>query len=345
MEGRRHARGAACDFWGRGMMEGKEALLERLKKAEGGWISGEGLSVEMSMTRSAVWKHVCKLRAEGYEIESSPRKGYLLHRVPDRLFPREVRSGLGTTIFGKGEIVHLPETDSTNSRAKELAGRGIPEGTIVLAEKQTLGRGRRGRSWFSPAGGGGLYLSLVLRPEVSPAEAPKLTLVTAVAVCDALVPYLPSRPAVKWPNDILAGDRKIAGILTEISTEPDAIDFIVVGLGLNVNIPARQFPKEIRGSATSILVETGTKHSRAVLLRSFLEHFERVYALFLEGRFPLILDRWKASAGATGRHVRVDRIGRALSGEIQDVDEDGFLLLRDKAGYLHRIVSGDVTYL
>lgn len=326
------------------MTGGKEALLERLKNAEGRWVSGEALSGEMSMTRSAVWKHVCKLRDEGYEIESSPRKGYLLHRVPDRLFPREVRSGLGTTVFGRGEIIHLLETDSTNSRAKELAGRGTPEGTIVLAERQTLGRGRRGRSWFSPDGGG-LYLSLVLRPEVAPAEAPKLTLMTAVAVCDALAPYLPSSPAVKWPNDILVGGRKIAGILTEISTEPEAIDFVVVGLGLNVNVPARQFPKEIRGSATSILVETGKTHSRTAILRSFLEHFEGTYALFREGRFPLILDRWKSYAGATGRHVRVDRIGRALSGEIQDIDEDGFLLLRDEAGNLHRIVSGDVTYL
>jgi len=343
MEGRRRG-GAACDFsWGR-TMEGKEALLERLKKAEGHWVSGERLSGEMSMTRSAVWKHICKLRDEGYEIKSSPRKGYLLHRLPDRLFPREVRSGLGTTIFGQGEIIHLAETESTNSRAKELAGRGTPEGTIVLAERQTLGRGRRGRSWFSPAGGG-LYLSLVLRPEVSPAEAPKLTLITAVAVCDVLVPYLPSPPRVKWPNDILVDGRKIAGILTEISTEPDAIDYVVVGLGINVNVPARQFPKEIRERATSILVETGKTHSRTVILRSFLEHFEGTYALFREGRFPLILNRWKDYAGATGRHVRVDQVGRTLSGEIQDIDENGFLLLRDEKGHLHRIVSGDVYYL
>jgi BirA family biotin operon repressor/biotin-[acetyl-CoA-carboxylase] ligase len=325
-------------------MEGKEGLLERLKQAEGHWVSGEILSGEMSMTRSAVWKHVCKLRNEGYEIKSSPRKGYLLHRIPDRLFPREVRSGLQTTIFGQGEIVHFSETDSTNSRAKELAGRETPEGTIVLAERQTVGRGRRGRSWFSPDGSG-LYLSLVLRPKVVPAEAPKMTLMTAVAVCDVLIPYLPSLPRVKWPNDILVGGRKIAGILTEISTEPDAIDYVVVGLGLNVNVPARQFPKEIRDKATSILVETGKVHSRAAILRSFLEHFERIYALFREGRFRLILDRWKAFAGTTGQRARVDQIGRVLTGEIQDVDENGSLLLRDEKGNLHRIVSGDITYL
>ena len=325
-------------------MEGKEGLLERLKKAEDRWVSGEMLSAEMSMTRSAVWKHICKLRDEGYEIKSSPRKGYLLHRIPDRLFPREVRSGLGTTIFGQGEIIHFSETDSTNSKAKELAGRGTPEGTIVIAERQTVGRGRRGRSWFSPDNSG-LYLSLVLRPEVVPAEAPKMTLMTAVAVCDVLVPHLSSPPRVKWPNDILAGGRKIAGILTEISTEPDAIDYVVVGLGLNVNVPARQFPKEIRGRATSILIETGKVHSRAAILRSFLEHFERIYALFREGRFSLILDRWKAYADTAGQYVRVDQIGRVLSGEIQNIDEDGSLLLKDEKGYLHRIISGDITYL
>lgn len=342
MEGRRL--GAACDF-SRGItMGGKEELLERLKKAEGHWVSGEMLSGQMSMTRTAVWKHICKLREEGYEIKSSPRKGYLLHRIPDRLFPREIRSGLGTKVFGQGEIIHFSETDSTNSRAKEVAGRGIPEGTIVLAERQTGGRGRRGRSWFSPDGSG-LYVSLILRPEVVPAEAPKITLMTAVAVCDVLVRDLPSPPRVKWPNDILAGGRKIAGILTEISTEPDAIDYVVVGLGLNVNVPVRQFPKEIRDRATSILVETGKTHSRTAILRSFLENFEGIYALFRAGRFPLVLDRWRAYAGMMGQYGRVDQAGRVLTGEIQDIDEDGSLLIRDDKGHLHRVVSGDVYYL
>ncbi|MCX5834192.1 MAG: biotin--[acetyl-CoA-carboxylase] ligase [Deltaproteobacteria bacterium] len=325
-------------------MGGKEELLERLKKAEGHWVSGEMLSGKMSITRTAVWKYICKLRDEGYEIKSAPRKGYLLHRIPDRLLPREVRSGLGTKAFGQGEIIHFSETDSTNSRAKELAGQGIPEGTIVLAERQTGGRGRRGRSWFSPDGSG-LYVSLILRPEVVPAEAPMITLMTAVAVCDALVPYLPLPPRVKWPNDILAGGRKIAGILTEISTEPDAIDYVVVGLGLNVNVPARQFPKGIRDKATSILVETGKTHSRAAILRSFLENLERSYALFREGRVPLVLDRWRSYAGISRQCVRVDQVGRVLTGEIQDIDEDGSLLLRDERGHLHHIVSGDVYYL
>ncbi len=342
MEGRRL--GAACDFFGVITMGGKEELLAQLRKVEGHWVSGEMLSGKMSMTRSAVWKHICKLRDEGYEIKSSPGKGYLLHRIPDRLLPREVRSGLGTKIFGQGEIIHFTETDSTNSRAKELAARGAHEGTIVLAERQTGGRGRRGRSWFSPDGAG-LYVSLVLRPEVVPAEAPKMTLMTAVAVCDVLISYLPLPPRVKWPNDIFADGRKIAGILTEISTEPDAVDYVVVGLGLNVNVPARQFPKEIRERATSILVETGKTHSRTAIFRSFLENFERHYTLFREGRFPPVLDRWKAYAGATGQYVRIDQVGRVLTGEIQDIDQDGSLLLRDEKGNLHRIVSGDLTYL
>jgi BirA family transcriptional regulator, biotin operon repressor / biotin---[acetyl-CoA-carboxylase] ligase len=322
----------------------KEELLERLKKVEGGWVSGESLSADLAVSRTAVWKQICRLREEGYEIQSSSRKGYFLQGIPDRLLPREIRSGLGAKVFGRGEIIHFAETDSTNSRAKELAARGASEGTVVLAGKQTGGRGRRGRSWFSPEGTG-LYVSLILRPEVAPAEAPKITLMTAVAVCDVLVPYLPSPPRVKWPNDILAGGRKIAGILTEISTEPDAVDYVVVGIGLNVNIPAGRFPKEIRDRATSLLMETGKTHSITAILRSLLETFERTYGLFREGKFPLVLGRWRAYAGIMGQYGRVDQVGRVLSGEIKDVDEDGSLLICDDKGHLHRIVSGDVTYL
>lgn len=325
-------------------MGGKEELLERLKKAEGQWMSGESLSVDLAVSRTAVWKQICRLRKEGYEIQSSSRKGYLLQGIPDRLLPREIRSGLQAKVFGREDIIRFPETDSTNSRAKELAVRGAPEGTIILAGKQTGGRGRRGRSWFSPEGIG-LYISLILRPRVAPAEAPKITLMTAVAVCDVLVPYLRSPPRVKWPNDILAGGGKIAGILTEISTEPDTVDYIVVGIGLNVNIAARRFPKEIRYRATSLLLETGKTHSITAILRSLLETFERTYALFLEGKFPLVLERWRDYAGIMGLFGRVDQVGRVLAGEIQDVDDEGALLIRDEQGQLHRIVSGDVTYL
>ncbi|MGB4547957.1 MAG: biotin--[acetyl-CoA-carboxylase] ligase [Syntrophales bacterium] len=325
-------------------MGGKDELLERLRKAEGRWISGESLSAKLAVSRTAVWKQICKLREEGYEIQSSPRKGYILRGVPDRLLPREIRSGLQAKVFGRGKIIHFSEADSTNSRAKELAVRGAPEGTIVLAGKQTGGRGRRGRSWFSPEGTG-LYVSLILRPPVAPSEAPKITLMTAVAVCDALVPFLPSSPRVKWPNDVLAGGKKIAGILTEISTEPDAVDYVVAGIGLNVNTPAGQFPKEIRDRATSLLVETGKTHSITVILRSLLESFERNYGLFLEGKFPLLLERWRTCAGIMGQYGRVDQVGRVLAGEIRDVDEDGFLLILDEKGRLHRIVSGDVHYL
>ncbi len=325
-------------------MDVREALLERLKEAGGRWVSGESLSADLAVSRTAVWKQIGRLREEGYEIESSSRKGYLLRGVPDRLLPREIRSGLDSKVFGRREIVCFPETDSTNSRAKELAARGAPEGTLVLAGKQTGGRGRRGRSWFSPEGAG-LYVSLVLRPKVAPVEAPKITLMTAVAVCDVLAPRLPSPPRVKWPNDILAGDRKIAGILTEISTDPDAVDYVVVGIGVNVNIPARRFPKEIRERATSLLIETGRSHSMTAILRSLLEAFERAYDLFRDGRFPRLLGRWRDYAGVMGRYGRIDQVGRGLTGKIENVDEDGSLLIRDDRGHLHRIVSGDVTYL
>ena len=325
-------------------MTGKDRLLFRLKQAGGNWVSGEGLSSEMAMTRSAVWKHIRRMRREGYDIESSPRKGYRLRGVPEGLNPLEIRSGLGTRIFGRGIIDYAAERDSTNNRAKELAAGGAAEGTVVLAEKQTGGRGRRGRSWFSPAGGG-IYASLILKPLIPSSEAPKITLVAAVALCEALRAVCPGAYRVKWPNDVLVGGRKLAGILTELSTEPDAVDYVVVGLGLNVNIRPGDFPGDLRGKATSLMMETGEPHSRAAVLRTLLEHFERLYEHFREGDFAAVLRRWKVYADLQGRNVSVEQAQRRIVGKVHGIDRDGSLLLRDSRGVLQRIVSGDVTYL
>jgi len=230
-------------------MSTKDQLLLYLKERKGDWVSGEALSNKIAVSRSAVWKHICKLREEGYVIESSPKKGYLLRKAPDLLFPNEIREGLDTKVFGKRDIVYFTETDSTNTRAKDLAARGAPEGTLVISERQTKGRGRKGRSWFSPSQGG-IYTSLILRPSISPSEAPKITLLSAVVVAETLRSLTGLSAIIKWPNDILINGKKIAGILTEMSTEMDAIDYIVVGLGLNVNTP--DFPDDIREKATSI---------------------------------------------------------------------------------------------
>jgi BirA family biotin operon repressor/biotin-[acetyl-CoA-carboxylase] ligase len=322
-------------------MNTKDKLLLYLKENRNNWVSGEGLSRMLEVSRSAINKHIHQLKQMGYQIETSTRKGYLLSEVPDLLLPGEIREGLDTRVFGAGQIVHFEETDSTNLRAKILAAAGAPEGTVVIAERQTRGRGRKGRSWFSPDGGG-IYISLILRPAMPPGEAPRITLVTGVAAAEALLSVTPLEARIKWPNDILIKGKKIAGILTEISTEMDEIDHIVVGVGMNVNLEAGSLDEEIRETATSILIETGEVFPRVKLIRAFLKKFETCYEILLSQGFNPIRERWKELSDSLGRQITVDMIGRTRAGEFIDIDAEGVLILKDDRGEHHRIVSGDI---
>jgi BirA family biotin operon repressor/biotin-[acetyl-CoA-carboxylase] ligase len=323
-------------------MSTKDQLLLYLKEGKGDWVSGEALSNKIAVSRSAVWKHICKLREEGYVIESSPKKGYLLRKAPDLLLPNEIREGLETRVFGKRDIIYFTETDSTNTRAKDLAVRGAPEGTLVISERQTKGRGRKGRSWFSPSQGG-IYISLILKPSISPSEAPKITLLTAVVVAEALRSLTGLSAIIKWPNDILIDGKKVAGILTEMSTEMDAIDHIVVGLGLNVNTP--DFPVDIRDKATSIFIETGKHFPRARFIHEYLKWYEEYYEIFKRIGFEPIIKRWKELTNIIGKRITVEMISKKYSGEVQDIDKDGVLILKDNTGKSHRIIFGDVTLM
>jgi BirA family biotin operon repressor/biotin-[acetyl-CoA-carboxylase] ligase len=325
-------------------MATKDQLLLYLKEERENWVSGELLSNKLGVSRAAIWKHIRKLKEEDYVIDSSPKKGYLLRDVSDLLLPGEIQDGLNTGVFGKGDIVYLPETDSTNTRAKDMAARGAPEGTLIVAEKQTGGRGRRGRSWFSPPSDG-IYASLILRPIMSPGEAPRITLMTSVAVAEALLSLTQLKVRIRWPNDILVNGKKIAGILTEISTEMDGVDYIVVGLGLNVNTPSESFPEEISGGATSILMETGKQFPRAPLVRAYLEWYEKYYEMFKKDGFGSIMRRWKELADIVGQQVTVSVIDKKYIGEVVDVDGDGVLILKDNNRDTHRIFSGDVTLM
>lgn len=318
----------------------KDKLLQFLKERKGDWVSGESLSNQIGVSRSAIWKQISKLKEEGYAIESSPKKGYLLHKASEMLLPNEIREGLETKILGKGDIVYFKEIDSTNREARDLADKGALEGTLVISEAQTKGRGRKGRTWFSPSKGG-IYISLILRPRVSPAEAPKFTLLTAVAIAETLLSVIPLNIQIKWPNDILVGRKKIAGILTEMSSEMDAVNYIVVGLGLNVNTP--KFPDEIEDIATSILIETGKAFPRVRLIREYLKRYEVLYDICKKAGFAPIIDRWKDLSNIIGKKVEVEVIGNQFTGEALDIDGDGALILKDNQGGLHRIISGDIT--
>ena len=325
-------------------MSTRQQLLIYLKEGKGTWVSGEFLAHKMAVSRSAVWKHIGSLKDDGYVIESSRKKGYLFRQTSDFLLTDEIREGLNTNVFGKKEIIYFRETDSTNIRAKYLAGYGAPEGTVVVAETQTQGRGLKGRSWFSPVGEG-IYTSVILRPPIPPNEAPKLTLIASVAVAEALLSLTSLKIKIKWPNDILIAGRKVAGILTEISTDMDRIDYVVIGVGVNVNTPRKSLRSDIRQTATSVFMETGKVFPRIALLRAFLEWLEIYYEAFKTKGFDPILNRWKHLADIIGQRISVALMDSVRVGKVLDIDKDGFLILQDREGTIERIISGDVTLL
>ncbi len=324
-------------------MSTKEKLIAALKESRGNWISGELLSERLAVSRAAVSKQVKRLKDEGYAIESAPRKGYLFTEESDLLLPEEIRQGLESKVFGRNEIAYHGELDSTNTLAKELATKGAPEGTVVIAEGQSRGRGRKRRSWFSHEGGG-IFVSMILRPDVPLTDAPKFTLLTAVALAETLIAHAGVDVVIKWPNDILCKGRKLAGILTEMSMEMDAVDHMVVGLGINVNIEEDVFPGELSEIATSLYMETGTKLSRVELLRRFLERFEKFYFLMEEEGFDPVIRRWRELTDVLGREVTVDLINKRITGKVVDIDENGILIVEDDRGEGHRIFSGDISY-
>lgn len=319
-------------------------LLNQLKLAQGNWISGEALSRQLQVSRTAIWKHIKTMKTEGYCIDSATRRGYLLREIPDLLRPQEIREGLKTVCIGQGEIRYFDQTDSTNLRAKAMAADGAPEGTLVIAEEQTQGRGRRGRNWFSPPGAG-IYLSLIIRPGILPQEAPRFALLTAAAVAEAVREITLVETRIKWPNDILVGGRKLGGILTEISMEMDKIEYMIVGMGININLAREAFPPDLRELGTSLQMELGRSLPRIPLARRILERFEETYEEYQRHGFASIRKRWQAFTDMIGRAVTVDTMGRRFTGEVMDFDEEGYLVVREHNGGQVRLFSGDVSFI
>jgi len=249
-----------------------ELILEELRKA--GYVSGEKLGKKLGVSRTAVWKHINELRQKGYTIVSSPRLGYFLSKNTGLLLPEEVRLGLETNMLGK-HIIHHDGVSSTQDLADELARKGADEGTAVIAEKQTRGRGRKGREWVSPAEGG-VYLSVVLRPALMPNQIVPLPLVAGVAVANAIEKVTPLKPRIKWPNDIMVNGKKVAGILAEMNCEIDSVNHIILGIGINVNTPKKLLDKTSGGNATSLSHECGRGVSRVKLVQQLLYEIRRI---------------------------------------------------------------------
>lgn len=315
-------------------------ILAILRQAQGEYISGEELSRQLGVSRTAIWKHMHALKEEGYQIVSHSRRGYLLEAISEFLLPAEIKHNLATTCLGQ-EVQWFEQLDSTNNEAKKLAAAGAPEGTVVIAEEQLGGRGRIARGWFSPKSKG-IWFSLILRPKFPPYEASKCTLMAAVAVAKAIRAETGVNCGIKWPNDILYQGKKLVGILTEMSAEMDAVNYIVIGCGINVNIAADEFPPELADAAVALASVASNTISRTSLLQRILCEMESCYQEVLQGGFAGVLAAWKALSVTLGQDVEVIGLDRHFSGRAIDLDEQGSLLVQT-AERLETVVAGDVS--
>ncbi|EKX94983.1 biotin--[acetyl-CoA-carboxylase] ligase [Selenomonas sp. oral taxon 138] len=314
-------------------------VLELLRAA-GGYISGEKMAERLGVTRAAVWKKIAALRDAGYDISSAPRSGYVLRSAPDRLIETEISQDLKTALVGR-KVICYDVVDSTNLVLKNLAREGAEDGTVVVADSQGTGRGRMERAFFSPPGKG-IWVSILLRPTFLPQDAPKCTLMAAVAVARAMEKF-GLRAAIKWPNDILHDGRKLVGILTEMSAEMDCVNYVVIGIGINVNIAPEEFPAELRAIATSLMQMKGAPLPRVAFLQELLRVLDDLYASVQREGFAPVLAAWREYAVTLGQEVRViGPAGEEFEGVAVDIDAEGALLV-DTAEGRRRVLAGDVS--
>ncbi|HAV10243.1 MAG TPA: biotin--[acetyl-CoA-carboxylase] ligase [Dehalococcoidia bacterium] len=316
----------------------REPILRMLQQKE--HVSGETLAHSLGISRTAVWKHVNILRRMGYEINSSPHFGYSFIKSPDLLFPDEINCGLSTSFMGK-RILYSTEVTSTQDVAGKAARRGEEEGTIAIAEKQSRGRGRKGRHWISPIHSG-IYLSVILRPSLRPDRALQLPLIAGVAVIRAIKATTKIVPTLKWPNDIMVNGKKAGGILAEISSDTDEIHYIVLGIGLNVNVLKSHFPSPLQETVTSLMDISGHHVSRVRLVRCLLSELESIYLEFLTSGFDSIRKEWLSSNNTINSEIKAVSGPETIEGKAIDIDKDGFLLVKEPNGHITKIISGDV---
>lgn len=329
---------------GRGEGRTARAVLQCLRQSSSD-VSGERLSGELGISRMAVSKAVAQLRAQGYSIESAPHRGYRLTGVTDLPVASAVQPLLRTLALGRA-WVYENELPSTNRTAVALAAAGAPHGLVVTADAQSQGRGRMGRSWHSPAGRN-LYVSIVLRPAVPAPRVPQISLLTALALCRALHTVCPTVPvAVKWPNDLWVGARKLAGILCEMDAEVDRVRHVVVGVGLNVNLGSEDLPGDLSERATSLRLEAGAVVPRPEVLAAFLNDFEPALDQWLRvDDLSPFLAELEAISVLQGRRIRVDAGTRVLEGAAAGIAPDGRLRLRLESGPEVLVSSGDAHVL
>jgi BirA family biotin operon repressor/biotin-[acetyl-CoA-carboxylase] ligase len=315
----------------------QQKILEFLKKNRD-YISGEDISRHLDISRQALWKHIQDLKDAGYDIVAVPHLGYKLTAIPDRLYPLEVGRHLNTKFIGK-KISYFDTLISTMEIAERLGLDGSVEGTLILTESQSKGKGRLGRDWFSPKHKG-IYASLILRPKILPNFTPILTLLTAVSICEAIKEAVGLDVQIKWPNDIIMHNKKLGGILTELNAEMDETRFVVIGFGLNVN----NDKKSLVSGATSLKELKREDISRISLLQEVLRKIEANYLLFQKSGSEPIIEKWRNYAITLGKRVRIISHKQHFEGEAVDIDTDGGLLVRRDSGLTEKVMSGDIVH-
>ncbi|CAM3446914.1 biotin--[acetyl-CoA-carboxylase] ligase [Cytobacillus oceanisediminis] len=318
----------------------RKKLIDAFTNSKEEYLSGQHLADLIGCSRTAVWKHIEELRKEGFELEAVRRKGYRITKTPEKVTPDEIRLGLKTETLGRN-IHHEESVDSTQKIAHRLAYEGSPEGTVVIAEEQLSGRGRMDRRWHSPKSTG-VWMSVILRPNIPPPKAPQLTLITAVAVVQAIEELTGLTPQIKWPNDILMNGKKVTGILTELQADADRIISIIIGIGINVNQQLNDYPDELKHIATSLSIEKGEKLSRADLIKILLGKLENLYKLYLDKGFYPIKLLWESYAVSIGKSLTARTITGTIYGKALGITDDGVLMIEDSNGKVHHVYSADI---
>lgn len=319
----------------------RNRVLELLRKSGNEAISGEEISRQLEISRTAVWKHIQTLKNEGYEIDSLPKRGYILRVIPNRLYPQEITNHLQTKWLGRA-ICYNDSIDSTNNLGKTLANQGCPDGLLLVAEEQGAGKGRLSRGWISPYAKG-LWFSIVLKPTFLPQEASKCTLLAAVAIVKAINKIKGVNAAIKWPNDILLKGRKLVGVLTEMNAEFGHINYIVIGIGINTNATPDDYPDEVKDLAVSVADAAEEPFTRVELLCDILKNLEELYEQACQQGFAPVFNEWRKYSCTLGQEVKVIAPGETYFGTAVDIDEEGLLVVRKVDGSIEKVVAGDVS--
>jgi BirA family transcriptional regulator, biotin operon repressor / biotin---[acetyl-CoA-carboxylase] ligase len=319
----------------------KESILNLLKENKNNFISGQALSEKLKVSRTAIWKYINILKKEGYKIESYSKKGYKLIESPDILTYEEVKDTLNTSCIGRNYF-YFESINSTNLKAKELAEKGASNGTIVISEEQTLGRGRLGRSWISPKYKG-IWSSIILRPNISPVDVPKITQIAAAAIINTLNTF-DIKAYVKWPNDIIINHKKVCGILTEMSGELNKVNYVIVGVGINANLDKEDFQGDVSKKATSLKIESGSNISRKFFLGTFINEFEKLYLEFEKNAtVKSSIDICKKYSAVLGKDIKIISPSQELYAKAIDISENGELVVKYPNGSIDTIICGEIS--